>query len=175
MSDQQCRWSCAGNHLTEFRRGFLNWLINWLPGCLPDHLTSEWLNECECVAIATDTLWVCDWQSCLATVSVPPKRGRELSVVSTDQRRQLLILYLSIIFVFHRQKTSERVKCVRVCEWVSSFMWCRCMFTCGSVVCMLPISLWLWEFEHAQCAYTVASVSQTHNTSILSSHCSLIG
>lgn len=102
-----------------------------------------------------------DWQSCLATVSVPPERGRELSAVSTEQRRQLLIFYLSVIFVFNREKASERGKCVCVCLCVyvgeRLLIFGAHVFICRSAVCTLPISLWRGQCEHTQRVYTVAS------------------
>lgn len=96
-----------------------------------------------------------DWQSCLATVSVPPERGRELSAVSTEQRRQILIFYLSIIFVFHGKGKWARQVCV--CMWVSVCSYLVHVFICRVVVYILSISLRLGKCDHTQCMYTVAS------------------
>lgn len=123
-----------------------------------------------------------DWQSCLATVSVPPERRRELSCVSTEQRRQILIFHLSIIFVFHRKGKWARQVCVCVCMWVSVFSYLVHVFICRVAVCILPISSQLGKCEHTQCMYTVAFMllskpipgTQTQQ-SIYSLHCSLIG
>lgn len=134
--------SCACTRPPAWPRGCLKWLANWLSGCLTECVISEWL----CVykaAVATATPWPSDWQSCF----LPSLE--KLSAVSTDHRRQLLIFYLSIIFVFHSE-TYVSKSCV--CVYAVQIS----VFRCGSAVCMLPISLWRWKWEHTQHVYPVA-------------------
>lgn len=125
--------------------------------------------------MATATLWVSDWQSCLATVSVSPERRRELSAVSTEQRRQLLIFYLSIIFVFHREKASEQGKCV--CVYASPYIFGADVFVCcplaydwGSVNAVSMCTLLL-----RCCCRSKSILGQQTHQSVYSLHCSLIG
>lgn len=118
-----------------------------------------------------------DWQSCLATVSVLPERGRELSAVSTEQRRQILIFYLSIIFVFH-----GKGKCVFVCEWASAHIWCMCL-SVGLLSIYFPLaydwgnvttpSVCTLLLLHCCCSKSIPG--QWTQQSIYSLHCSLIG
>lgn len=176
--NQQLRWSCRCNQLSDCLIKRLPQMTDWLTRCLTDCVISESL----CVykaAIATATLSV--WLTSLPGNCLCSSRGRERTV-STEQRRQLLIFYLSIIFVFRREKASERSMCVCVCMRVSVslYVWCRCVYMWAC--CLYVAHYLLTGVNQGQCVYTVGSMllpcevdSWPTRQSIDCPHCSLIG
>lgn len=94
------------------------------------------------------------WQSCLATVSVPPERGRELSAVSTEQEDSYWFLLVYYFCFSQRRGKASGFVCVR--EWASPQSGAH-VFICRCAVCMLPIDLWLGKCEHTQHVCTVSS------------------